>query len=131
MAAEALALLAVFRLGLAVVPVHKIIGAMTRGSVGAFETAGELAVALRVKWAVEAAVRRSPVRFVCFPQTLAGYAMLRRRGIVSTMVYGVRRSPESKLIAHTLLMLGERAVVGGEGAGEFAEVGRWGCSCEL
>jgi hypothetical protein len=127
MAAEALALLVFFRACLAVVPVHKIVGAMTRVSVGAGEaTAGELAVAMRVRWAVEAVARRSPVRFVCFPQTLAAYAMLRRRGVASTMVYGVKRSPESELVAHTWLMLGERAVVGGEGAGEFVEVRRWG-----
>jgi hypothetical protein len=126
MAAEALALLVFFRACLAVVPVHKIIGAMTRGSAGASEaTEEELAVARRVRWAVEAVVRRSPVRFVCFPQTLAGYAMLRRRGVASTMVYGVKRSPESELISHTWLMLGERAVVGGDGAEEFAEVKRW------
>ncbi len=127
MSAEALALLGFFRVCLAVLPVHKIVGAMTRRSAGAGDaTEEELAVALRVRWAVEAAVRRSPVRFVCFPQTLAGYAMLRRRGVASTMVYGVKRSPESELIAHTWLVLGERAVVGGGGTGEFAEVRRWG-----
>jgi hypothetical protein len=125
MAAEALVLLGFFRVCLAVVPVHRIVGSVTRGSVGE-ATAGELAVAMRVRWAVEAVVRRSPVRFVCFPQTLAGYAMLRRRGVASTMVYGVKRSPESELIAHTWLMLGERAVVGSECAGEFAEMERWG-----
>jgi transglutaminase superfamily protein len=127
MAAEALALLVFFRACLAVVPVHKIVGAMTRVSVGAGDaTEEELAVALRVRWALEAVARRSPVRFVCFPQTLAGYAMLRRRRIASTMVYGVKRSPESELISHTWLLLDERAVVGGEGAGAFAEVERWG-----
>jgi hypothetical protein len=126
MAMEALVLLGFFRACLVVVPVHRIVGAMTRGSAGTDEaTAEELALAMRVRWAVEAVVRRSPVRFVCFPQTLAGYAMLRWRGVASTMVYGMRRTGEGTLIAHTWLMQGERAVVGGEGAWEFAEVKRW------
>ena len=79
----------------------------------------------RARAAVEAVARHSWVEFVCFPQTLAGYAMLRWRGVASTMVYGMRRTGEGTLIAHTWLMQGERAVVGGEGAWEFAEVKRW------
>jgi hypothetical protein len=76
MAAEALALLVVFRVGLAVMPVKRIIGWMTRGSgdpgVGVYDAAS-LEVAGRVRWAVEAVARHSWVEFVCFPQTLAGY----------------------------------------------------------
>jgi hypothetical protein len=131
LAVEAFVLLAFFRMCLALVPVHKIIGAITheRVGTGAGEageaTERELAAALRVRWAVEAVVRHSPVAFVCFPQTLAGYVMLRRRGVASTMVYGVARSVEGELIAHTWLMVGDRAVVGGEAAGGFAEVERW------
>jgi len=134
MAAEALALLAFFRVCLAVAPVKAIIGTMTRagttrgggdGDAEAYDAAS-LEVAQRVRWAVEAAARRSWVEFVCFPQTLAGYAMLRRRGVPSTMVYGVTRSKEGELIAHTWLTMGERVVLGGEGAGEFGVVERWG-----
>jgi hypothetical protein len=131
LAAEAFVLLAFFRVCLAVAPVHKLIGAITRGRVGAGggeageTTEQELAAAMRVRWAIEAVARNSPAKFVCFPQTLAAYAMLRRRRVASTMVYGVARSPEGELIAHTWLMVGDRAVVGGEGAGAFAEVERW------
>ncbi|MGD0799029.1 MAG: lasso peptide biosynthesis B2 protein [Acidobacteriaceae bacterium] len=131
LAAEAFVLLAVFRVGLAVVPVHKLIGAITRRRVGAgAEAAGnasehDVAIAMRVRWAVEAVARNSPAKFVCFPQTLAAYAMLRRRGVASTMVYGVTRSANGELIAHTWLLVGDRAVVGGEGAGGFVEVERW------
>jgi hypothetical protein len=129
MAAEALALLVVFRVGLAVMPVKRIIGWMTRGSgdpgVGVYDAAS-LEVAGRVRWAVEAVARHSWVEFVCFPQTLAGYAMLRRRGVRSTMVYGVKRSKDGELLAHTWLMTGDRVVLGGDGAGEFGVVERWG-----
>ena len=83
-------------------------------------------VAQRVRWAVEAVARHSPVRFVCFPQTLAGYAMLRRRGVEGTVVYGVARSPAGRLTAHTWLLVGERILLGAEGTGAFTPVERWG-----
>jgi hypothetical protein len=132
LAAEAMLLLASFRVCLVVVPVRRIIRTITRGHASAIERTqtapGELdaAIARRVRWAVEAVARRSPIAFVCFPQTLAGYSMLRWRGVQSTMVYGVARSAGGELIAHTWLMVGDRCVLGGEGAGEFTAVERWG-----
>ena len=131
LAAEALLLLAFFRVCLALVPVRRIIRTITRGHPSAIESIqtapGELdaAIARRVRWAVEAVARHSPIAFVCFPQTLAGYTMLRWRGVQSTMVYGVARSQAGEMIAHTWLMVGDRCVLGGEGAGEFTAVERW------
>ena len=150
LAAEALVLLVFFRICLVVVPVHTIILTITRGPAGA-ETDGETGtgesdagadesemrkkndakraaeeIARRVRWAVEAVARHSPIRFVCFPQTLAGYTMLRRRGVPSTMVYGVARSATGKLMAHTWLVVGDRVVLGGEGSAPFTPVERWG-----
>jgi len=131
LAVEAFLLLAFFRVCLAVVPVRRIIGAITHGHVDAAdapESAPEenaASTAIRVRWAVEAATRNSAARFVCFPQTLAGYAMLRLRSVPSIMVYGVTRSDEGELIAHTWLTLGDRIVLGGEGSGQFTPVERW------
>jgi hypothetical protein len=130
MAAEALVLLVVFRVCLAAVPVRRIIGAITHGKAralaGDVEVAARAATAARrVQWAVSAAARHSVVAFVCFPQALAGYTMLRWRGVKSTVVYGVARSPEGELLAHTWLTVGEQIVVGGEAAGEFTAVERW------
>ena len=148
MAAEALALLVFFRVCLVAVPVHRIIltitrgaepngdaGAGTSGDAGADESEisakrdAERAaeeIARRVRWAVEAIARHSPIAFVCFPQTLAGYTMLRRRGVASTMVYGVARATDGKLMAHTWLVVGDRVVLGGEGSAQFTPVERWG-----
>jgi hypothetical protein len=131
--AEALVLLAFYRVCLALVPVRTIIKSITRAQpVGATmdEATGpaserELQVARRVQWAVRAVERHSVVEFVCFPQTLAGYTMLRWRGVASTMVYGVARSPEGKLIAHTWLMVGDGFVTGGEESVGFIAVERW------
>jgi len=140
LAAEALLLLAFFRICLVVVPVYWIIRTITRGptvertddetaAMNDAERATEehsIEIAQRVRWAVEAVARHSPIAFVCFPQTLAGYTMLRRRGVQSTMVYGVARSPASKLTAHTWLMVGDKVVLGGEGSAPFTPVERWG-----
>ena len=89
------------------------------------ETEQARLTAKRVQWAVSAAARHSPVDFVCFPQALAGYTMLRRRSVPSTLVYGVARSAEGELAAHTWLMVGDRMVLGGEAAQEFTAIERW------
>jgi hypothetical protein len=131
LAIEALCLLAFFRACLALVPVRKIIGAFTRGAQKEAHTSSaklsdfERAAALRVQWAVRAAARHSPVEFVCFPQSLTAYWMLRRRGYSSTIVYGVDRSPGGHLLAHTWLEMGNAVVVGGEESDGFTVVERW------
>jgi hypothetical protein len=133
LAAEALTLLAFFRVCLALIPVRRIIQSITHGPAGVAPVAelGETAGARisqtsrRVQWAVRAAARHSPVEFVCFPQTLAAYTMLRWRGVASTMVYGVSRSPEEGLIAHTWLEAAGGCVVGGEEASGFTAIDRW------
>jgi len=146
MAVEALALLVFFRVCLVVVPVHRIILTITRGAepngdacagtggdadeseAGTKNDAERAAeeIARRVRWAVEAIARHSPIALVCFPQTLAGYTMLRRRGVASTMVYGVARATDGKLMAHTWLVVGDRVVLGGEDSAQFTPVERWG-----
>ena len=131
MAAESLVLLAAFRIALAIWPVRRIMSAVSgRGSGSRSESVADPAeqsrvIARRVEWAVRAAARHSPVEFVCFPQALAGYAMLRRRRIPSTLVYGVARSESGELLAHTWLTVGEDVVLGGEVAAEFTAIERW------
>lgn len=131
MVAEALMLLAFFRVCLAVVPVRRIIGAITHGKAEAKQADAaridgrELSAAQRVQWAVVAVARHSVVEFVCFPQTLAAYTMLRWRRVQSTIVYGVARSPKGELIAHTWLEVGDGFVTGGSEAGRFAAIERW------
>jgi hypothetical protein len=131
LATEALTLLALFRICLALVPVRRIISATTNGRLASPSEqyhepeARETAAARRVQWAVGAIARHSPVEFVCFPQTLAAYVMLRQRRVPSTIVYGVARSPSGELLAHTWLTMGERCVVGGEESEAFSPIERW------
>jgi hypothetical protein len=51
--------------------------------------------------------------------------MLRWRGIPSTIVYGVKRSQDGELMAHTWLMVGDAMVLGGDAAWEFTAMERW------
>jgi hypothetical protein len=76
----------------------------------------------RVRWAVLTVARYGPLSFVCFPQALAAHDMLRRRGIASILHYGVRRSADRHLRAHTWLEVDHRMLLGGEGALLFAPI---------
>ena len=75
----------------------------------------------QVAWAVLAVARRSPVRFVCFPQCLAAARMLARRGVPSRLHYGVRREG-GRLKTHTWLEAEGRILIGGEVMAEYAEL---------
>jgi len=128
LAFEALSLLTSFRLALAWFPASTILGRLTRGAgaEAAYNATGQqMRMVRRVQWAVSAAARHSPVEFVCFPQALAGYWMLRRRGVAATLVYGVARSQTAELQAHTWLSVGESIVLGGETAERFTPMERW------
>jgi hypothetical protein len=128
LAFEALLLLTSFRLALAWFPASTILGRLTRGAgaEAAYNATGQqMRMVRRVQWAVSAAARHSPVEFVCFPQALAGYWMLRRRGVAATLVYGVARSQTAELQAHTWLSVGESIVLGGETAERFTPMERW------
>ena len=132
LSAEALALLTAFRVSLLLVPFRRILRAITRLQPELelhpeTEAPSALAIdtAIRVRWAVEAVSRNAPARFVCFPQSLAAFVMLRRRGVPTTIVYGVGHSHTGQLIAHTWLALGDRIVVGGEGSDAFQPIERW------
>ncbi|MFN3944122.1 MAG: lasso peptide biosynthesis B2 protein [Allosphingosinicella sp.] len=70
---------------------------------------------LRPAWAVEAAARRLPLRLVCFQKGLALSMMLRRRGIGSTLHYGVTQN-EERLSAHVWLSVGGQIVLGAAAA---------------
>jgi hypothetical protein len=74
------------------------------------------------RWAVLTVARYGPLSFVCFPQALAAHAMLRRRGIRSIMHYGVRRSADRQMRAHTWLEVDHRMLLGGESAMLFAPI---------
>ncbi|MFL6427076.1 MAG: lasso peptide biosynthesis B2 protein [Acidobacteriaceae bacterium] len=120
MALEAFGALAIARCALVLLPARWIFRWLESPLHAA--RSGDSDVVERVRWAVLTVARYGPLSFVCFPQALAAHAMLRRRGIGSIMHYGVRRSADRKLRAHTWLEVDHRMLLGGESALLFAPI---------
>jgi hypothetical protein len=118
---EAFATLLVARCSLALLPVRWIFRWLEQPLHHPTKSAHSNAVE-RIRWAVLSVARYGPLSFVCFPQALAAHAMLRRRGISSVMHYGVRRSADRKMRAHTWLEVDHRMLLGGESALLFAPI---------
>jgi hypothetical protein len=57
-------------------------------------------IARDIGWAVTRAARHVPFDAVCLPQAMAAHRMLARRGIVSVVHFGARRSDEKPIDAH-------------------------------
>ena len=62
-----------------------------------------------------------PFRVRCLPQAMAGQWMLRRRGVRSTLVFGVRRgvAKDNHLEFHAWLIAGGECVLGGAEVGSY------------
>jgi hypothetical protein len=112
------------RIGLRVWPARTMFGRLERPPARTPPPQSTLAVE-QVRDAVLAVSRHAPVRFVCFPQALAAHAMLRRRGIPSRLHYGVRRSADGQLRAHTWLEADGRTILGGETSALFSHIQAW------
>jgi hypothetical protein len=66
----------------------------------------------QVRWAVIAAGRRQRESLVCFPRAIAAQAMLRRRGVSTTLYYGAKRTSERGLTTHVWIQDGDDGIVG-------------------
>jgi hypothetical protein len=113
LAIEAICMLAFFRLALNFLPVQRLTAWMGNAAQSSLSQAEPAQTLLRIEWSIDAVVRHVPFTFVCFPQCLAAYFMLRRRHIASKLFYGVTRDAD-QLKAHTWVKVGDRTVVGGE-----------------
>lgn len=74
----------------------------------------------RCRWAVTWWADRVPWRAVCFQRGLALHLMLRRRGISSTLHYGVAQDGLKGLRAHVWISSEGRPVLGVDEADGFA-----------
>jgi hypothetical protein len=117
---EAGSMLTFFRIALKFLPMQRLAAWMggTNPTHTAPADAQAQAALRRIEWAIGAVVRHAPLNYVCFPQSLAAYFMLRRRSIPSKLFYGVARQ-EQQLKAHTWIKVGDRTVVGGEAESGF------------
>jgi len=76
-----------------------------------------------ILWAAEAAARRVPWRTMCIEKGLAVQYLLRKSGIDARLHYGARHDPVGgKLQAHVWVTVDGQPLIGGEEAGDFAEV---------
>ena len=76
----------------------------------------------QLRWALHAAARRSPLGSSCLTRAIAGKAMLKRRGIASTLYLGVDTGGATGLSAHAWLRCGTFLVTGAGGREQFATV---------
>jgi hypothetical protein len=120
LAIEAGCMLIFFRIALSFLPVQKLTAWMSRpdAAQGAVSPGMAAEIMRRIEWSIDAVVRHAPLTFVCFPQCLAAYFMLRRRHIASKLFYGVTRDADH-LKAHTWVKVGDRTVVGGDVESRF------------
>jgi GNAT superfamily N-acetyltransferase len=122
MLAEALAALALASLAIALLPFRRVAAAASARGRGAARTDDE--TVRRVRSAVQAWGRRVPWRAVCFQKGLAVHWMLRRRGIRSVLLYGVKRDGDG-LAAHVWIDVDGATVIGGDEAPGFACLARF------
>lgn len=75
-----------------------------------------------VGWAVRAAAARTPWRSTCLAQSLAGYVILRRRGVPSVVCLGVAKDRADGFSAHSWLRCGDYIVTGGRGYQRYTPI---------
>ncbi|MEO5599175.1 MAG: lasso peptide biosynthesis B2 protein [Novosphingobium sp.] len=133
---EATTMLALARVWLLVRPFQRIAGQLGRAvpTSQPDDTAQHLLAepqitqARQVSAAVRWIARFAPFRAVCIHQSIAAKMMLRRRGIPSTMYFGVARNIEDgkiKLTAHAWVRAGQIEMTGFDEAELFQEIARF------
>ena len=70
--------------------------------------------------AVERMAGLLPGRTACFPRAIATQAMLRRRGVSTTLYYGAR--DDGSLVAHVWIQDGDVGVIGMPSEGDYSVV---------
>jgi hypothetical protein len=82
-------------------------------------------LARRVGWAVGVASRYTPWKTRCFAEAIAAKAMLRRRGVPSTLYLGVNKAAEGEIAAHAWLRCGSRVLTGERALDDFTVIAQF------
>ena len=77
---------------------------------------------MRVSWAVQGMSRYTPWESACLAQAVAAKAMLRRRGITSTLYLGLTKDAQAALVAHAWLRSGSVILTGGQDSSRYTVV---------
>jgi hypothetical protein len=80
----------------------------------------------RIGYAVRTAAANVPWRSDCFPQSIAGWMLLKHHGYNGTIHLGVERSGNDELAGHAWLTCAETMVTGGAELDRYAEIHRLG-----
>lgn len=117
---EAAFWLGLARLALLFLPFRHLAPFLGRQMAQSPEEAGAAPAQLleRVSWAVAAASRHLPWECKCLAQALTGKAMLRRRGVPSTLYLGLAKG-DAGLQAHAWLRCGAHILTGRQGMAGF------------
>jgi hypothetical protein len=117
---EASILLLAARAALKLLPFRWIARVVSRApAASSLENEAAEALVRRVRWAVDRSARHGIGTAICFPQGIAAQMMLARRGLSSTLHYGVTKSPGGAVEAHVWVRAGAMPVVGCETAEQF------------
>jgi len=118
LALEALAWLALARAAVLTLPFRWVAGRIGRplpGPISMSEPMLQLPPpeARAVAQAILRVKRHTPWHSNCLAQALAGYCMLRRRGIPGTLCFGMAKNAQGELEAHAWLRSGGMVLTGG------------------
>ncbi|MDY7031663.1 MAG: lasso peptide biosynthesis B2 protein [Thermodesulfobacteriota bacterium] len=76
----------------------------------------------QISWALQTASRHLPWKCRCLAQAIAGKMMFKRRGIGSTIYFGVAKDDKENLMAHAWLRCGDLVVTGERDMNQFSVV---------
>lgn len=127
---EAVLWLALARIALLTMPFQKIARRLgtfrgpAEGRAAALDpgAAGHAETAREIGWAVTRAARYLPFKAVCLPQAMAAKLMLRRRGVVAVLSFGVGRDAGGAFESHAWLYAAGVEVTGYPIAAQFTEI---------
>lgn len=120
---EAAAQLTFARLAIRVLPFRLLTRVLARPVRDAQLEASACALVIAdVRRAIQTAARRLPGTTPCFALAAAAQAMLRRRGVRSTLYYGAQSAGADRLHAHVWLSVGDEPVIGYDAAAGFVAV---------
>ncbi|MBP7336177.1 lasso peptide biosynthesis B2 protein [Niveispirillum sp.] len=125
MATEAAAMLTIADLALRLLPFRRVahrLGQWSQGMDDGPPAAASTARIKAVRQAIMRAQRRLPWAPACLAQAIAGRIMLGRRGVSSTIHFGV--SKVGGFRAHAWLVAGDEGVTGVEAAKGFTQIAR-------
>lgn len=107
------------RLAIRLLPFRRLIPIMRRAArAPAPEGRTRRRAIAEVRWAVNAASARLPGATTCLPRAVAAQAMLRRRGVGTSLNYGASTAGR-RLEAHAWLQANDEGVVGHEIAADY------------